>query len=457
MDEKRQPILQPAEQQVHSNHRSDLFTTPPAYTPNPNAQVQSDYKTFPLPPATTPPPPTQGYHDGMGVLPPPRRISSDYNLEDDPSNPVSYIRDPHKLIAYLIPFPKPTIGDLSKMPDRFLIYTPPAPPLSKPPEGVKESKVHKIQRKWQEEVREAKTSNAKTASWKGIKGKVTRGINWAINKTTSADLDFLNRIPTEDSATSGSGSSSNRRDSHDSDGVEEGDETHRTVGLEELVLVYPTSFGSNPEAVKKEFVDSMMRTKSKAQRDAIIATGLLPVAAAIDILATLIWPFGGLLEIDGVWAFSSIRGAKTARSVTKRLTSSTKTGQLTESGDLAESPLEEMPSSTTATSGGNEDTLHLRLTPSNRVEVIRRYLAMKCYQLDPKVFSSPGTGVTESEVLEALGWSPAQTNGEMNWEDEAWQESQVKADLISTMAKGAKAWDKWCKLFAKHPQKALKK
>lgn len=37
----------------------------------------------------------------------------------------------------------------------------------------------------------------------------------------------------------------------------------------------------------------MMRTKTKAQRDSMIATGLLPVAGAIDVLATIVWPFGG--------------------------------------------------------------------------------------------------------------------------------------------------------------------
>lgn len=58
----------------------------------------------------------------------------------------------------------------------------------------------------------------------------------------------------------------------------------------------------------------MMQSKTKAQRDAVIAAGLIPVSFAIDVLATIIWPFGGLLEIDSVWAYSSIRGAKTARS-----------------------------------------------------------------------------------------------------------------------------------------------
>ncbi|KAG8856304.1 hypothetical protein FRB96_006455 [Tulasnella sp. 330] len=387
--------------------------------------------------------------DESVIFPPPRRLSRDYDSDDDPSNPVSYVRDPHKLIAYLVPFPKPTIGDQSRIPDRFLIYTPPTPPLIKPPKGQKESKVHKVQRKWQEEVREAKTGHAKTASWKGVKGKVTKGIDWAINKTTSADLDFLNRIPPDPPH------SKARRNSDDSDGDRrEGPNTHITavVGLEELVLVYPPSLGCDPESVKKEFVQSIIRTRSKAKRDAVIATGLLPVAAAIDIMATLVWPFGGLLEIDGVWAFSSIKGAKTARSVIKRLAPpSTDHESPPQKGKLHK---KHRP---THSDDSDSDTLQLRLTPSDRVEVIRRYLALKCHEYDPKIFPSPGTGITETEVLDALGWSPALTNGEKSFEDVGWQKMQAKADLLSITMKGAKAWDKWCKTFAKSPTKALKK
>jgi hypothetical protein len=58
----------------------------------------------------------------------------------------------------------------------------------------------------------------------------------------------------------------------------------------------------------------MMQSKTKARRDAVIATGLMPVSFAINVLAIVISPFGGLLEIDSVWAYSSVRGAKPARS-----------------------------------------------------------------------------------------------------------------------------------------------
>ncbi len=182
-----------------------------------------------------------------------------------------------------------------------------------------------------------------------------------------------------------------------------------------------------------------MRTRSKAQKDAVIATGLLPVSAAIDILATMVWPFGGLLEVDGVWAYSSIRGAKTARSVTKRLTSS----------------------GSSSAAGPSEDSgpqLHLMFKQSPRLEVLDKYLAAKCQERDRFMFPRMGTPPTESEVLNAIGWAPSTSGGEgKNWEDEQWETQEVKDDMRMTLTKAAKEWEKWCKAFAKNPEQALKK
>jgi len=58
-------------------------------------------------------------------------------------------------------------------------------------------------------------------------------------------------------------------------------------------------------------------------------------------------------------------------------------------------------------------------------------------------------------VLKAIGWS---ASGETrNWEDEQWEGMEVKEDLRQVMGKAAKEWVKWGKLFAKEPEKALKK
>jgi len=387
---------------------SSNYDLPPVLPPRPLQQSSLQPPTFPVPP---------------------RRKG--FELGEDASSPIIYIRDPHKLTAYLVPFPRPVIPtsilhetNASNIPDRFLIYTPPAPPLVAPRDGEMEDRMHKLQRKWQQEVREAKTSDAKVTSWKGVKGRATKGINTAMGWTTTSSLDFLNRVP-------GDKLPKDRSTSPD-----EGAElTRKTVGLEEMILIYPDSIPGDESQIRQEFVNSMLRSKTKAQKDAVIATGLIPVSFAIDVLATLVWPFGGLLEIDSVWAYSSIRGAKTARSVTKRLHSSS-------------------PSNTEH----NDHTLKLSFAPSPRLDVLRRYLAAECHARDPQLFGSEGPSPTESEVLEALGWNPSQTRGETrNWEDEQWEVSEVKDDLRQTMGKGAKEWDKWCKVFQKDPEKALKR
>jgi hypothetical protein len=250
-------------------------------------------------------------------------------------------------------------------------------------------------------------------------------------RQTTSSLDFLNRVPGDKLAKDGSKSP----DPHSEGTIQETNETRKTVGLEEMVLVYPSSVPGDEAQIREQFVSTMMRAKSKAQKDAVIATGLIPVSAAIDICATLIWPFGGLLEIDAVWAYSSIRGAKTARSVTKRLHSSSPTD-----------------------SEHDDHKLKLTFTPSPRLDVLRQYLAAECHKRDPKLFKSEGPAPTESEVLEAIGWSPSQNGGETrNWEDEQWEVNEVKDDLRETMGKGGKEWEKWCKAYEKDPEKALKK
>ena len=247
-----------------------------------------------------------------------------------------------------------------------------------------------------------------------------------MSHTTNSNLDFLGRLSDQ--------KSDSEDDAHARDGVGEGDTTHRTVGVEEMVLIYPPTMAGTQEQLREEFVNTMLRAKTKAQRDAVISTGLMPVAYGIDILATFVWPFGGLGEIDTVWAYSNIRGAKTARSVTKRL------------------------SSTSAS--GNPDDANLRLTfePSQRLEVLRRYLVADCIKSDVKLFTSAGPAPTETEVLHAIGWSPTHAGAEdKNWEDEQWETTEVKDDLRMVMHKGSKEWIKWCKAFEKDPEKAMKK
>lgn len=102
--------------------------------------------------------------------------------------------------------------------------------------------------------------------------------------------------------------------------------------------------------------------------------------------------------------------------------------------------------------------LRLTFTPSERIEILQRYLEAKCHEKDPRYFKSPGLAPTESDVLAAIGWSPSSTGGETrNWEDEQWERQEVKDDLKATMTKGASEWLGWVKSFEKNPEKALKK
>ncbi|KXH46481.1 hypothetical protein CSAL01_03042 [Colletotrichum salicis] len=477
------------------------------------------------------PPPFSRTPSIEGIMPPPKRQGSDFG-NDDPSNPIHYSRDPHKLITYLVPFPKPWLGSKAPsdaIPTRFLIYTPPPPPLQAPPEGVKEGVTHKVQRKWQTEVRQAKMSDAKTTSWAGFKAKCTRGVDKAMQYTTTSNLDYLARVTPpakppsaisrklslkgrmkkdkKDKSASGDEKDAKKsldekkrassdikgddaekllhddekKSSEDKDlderardeklAEEKGDreeedyfksqqvdkdeqdelmeddpahtshETKKTVGVEEIVFVYSPSMNMTPEAMREEFVNSMMRTKSKAQRDAVIATGLLPVSLAIDLVMIAV---SGLFEVNAVWAYFTIKGSKTARSVTKRITSSSKKP---ESIDPEKSEAEL----------AKEDKLHLSFKPANRIDVLTRYLEAECHRVDSRLFPRYTSAPTEVECLEAIGWSPALTRGQKNWEDEAWEVNDVKEDLRVVMHKAAKEWRKWCNRYEKNPEKSLTK
>ncbi|OAG44447.1 hypothetical protein AYO21_01443 [Fonsecaea monophora] len=415
------PPPPPQPPRPHETTAPGYDTSGPPLPQRHNAQGSLDLEaqttSYPPPPVYNPASyaPSQQHQ----FQPPPQRYKQIFAADDDPSSLVHYIRDPHKLVGYLVPFPRPVLPnvDPESIPARFAIYTPPPPPLQKPAEGVKEGKLHKVQRKWQEEVRSAKSSTAKTASWKGAKSKATRGIDWAIHKTTTSNLDFLGRVSPDPQKSH----SDDERDHQDS-------ETHKTVAVEEMVLIYPPTLNLTNQQMREEFVNTMLRTKSKAQRDTIIATGLMPVAYGIDILATFIWPFGGLGEIDTVWAYASFRGAKTARSVTKRLASSTQS-----------SPNHE----------DESNKLKLTFTHSQRLDVLRRYLDAECHKADSKLFPHYEHSPTESEVLEAIGWTPSRDIEEKNWEDEHWEIQEVKEDLRTVFKKAASEWRKWCRLLEK--------
>lgn len=331
-----------------------------------------------------------------------------------PPAPDSFVRNPHKLVAYIVPFPQ-----LESTPTRFLVYTPPPPPLLKPEKWSSESPGAKLQRHWQEEVRAAHSKperrpgalGAALSLYAEIRGAVTRGVDFAMHTTTSADLDFITRVP---------------RDGEESHGECENADCSppHPVALDEIVLIYPPLLKLTPEEMRAEFVASLLRTQSKAQRDAVIATGLLPVTAALDWALVFVgWVFGGALEIDAVWAAASIRGARTARSVVQRL-------------------------------GASEGELKLTFVESDRAQVLADYLLGCCHERDKRWELGWRPTPTASQVLDVIGW-----NGGVYEEKNAdgWERTAVERDLERTMTKAAKAWDKWFDLWLKNPSKAVRR
>ncbi|KPI38047.1 uncharacterized protein AB675_1075 [Cyphellophora attinorum] len=395
--------------------------------------------------------------------PPPRRTATDFGT-DNPSDPIHYTRDPHKLIAYLVPFPTPQLKNAPSeaIPKRFLIYTPPPPPLQTPPEARRKIEFTKSN--------ETKSSEAKVTSWPGFKGKMIRGANKAMGYTTNSNIDFLSRIQ-QPSASKTSPTPSRSpsppfdhkdplgNDTSAEDPTIQGHVTNKTVSLDTMIFVYSPAMNLTPEQMREEFVNTVMRTKSKAMRDSVIATGLLPVSLAVDIVLIAV---SGIFEVNAAWAYFNIKGAKTARSVGKRLSSSTSSA----------------PSSSAVASGGvpppgesqaidpekpeaelqKEDKLKLEFRPATRIDVLSRYLQAECHKVEPKLFPEYRTPPSESDCLEAIGWAPHQTGSEkQNWEDEAWELQEVKDDLRLVIHKAAKEWRKYVVAFEKNPEKNIGK
>ncbi|KAI9050949.1 hypothetical protein LZ554_005060 [Drepanopeziza brunnea f. sp. 'monogermtubi'] len=346
-----------------------------------------------------------------GPAVPPRRIPK----VDEPNNHCSlkYSRDPERMIAYLIPLPKPKYSEKEdEMPERFLVYTPPQPHFLKPAEGVKEPKKQRGKRKLQEEVQKAEKYDGKTMSWRGLHSKTTKGVVWAIRRIKTTDITFLGRIQNKE--------------------------------VDEIVLIYPGSVQQTVPEIHAEFIARIGRSKKRATRDAAISTALLPVTLVIDTVAVVFWPFGGLFEVDAVWAYASIKAWNTSRVITKRL-------------GVRESRFGRF--------GGTERDLRLRFHEEAKVDVLRRSLADACHRADPQMFESAGVPPTETEVIKAIGWVPVRRGktggereeGETGWADEEWQRAAFGKDYRASMDRGAESWVKWCKKFEKNPEKMLKK
>jgi hypothetical protein len=439
----------------------------------------------PLPGTSPEPPPYYGGEDAVhdSKFEKPGGLARNFEETDDAGDSVRYIRDPKKLVAYLIPFPTPhhTKAPASAVPTRFLIYTPPAPPLYKPTDGEKEGILHKTQRKWQEEVKSAKTTTAPTKSVKGMRYKLTRGVNKAMIWTTTSNIDFVGRMtPTpakdRDDAKSGAATPDTETDpaietppEHDGDSKSKFKSKKPKapkVAIEEIIFVYPPSMNLTPEEMRAEFINSMLRTKSKAQRDTIISTGLLPIAWGIDIIAVGV---GGLGEVATFWTYISFMGLKNSRSVTNRLkaTEEAEKEKVQPQSDDASTDIESEKPSSSSTSDRekakddetkSQPQLALKFNPSPSLELLRAYMDAECRKVDNKLFLNEEEPPEESDVLDAIGWSPEYFEGPRREEDEErWEAEEVRDDMRQMMHKGAKEWRSWCRSYEKGPEKVLKK
>ncbi|KAF2464912.1 uncharacterized protein BDR25DRAFT_306979 [Lindgomyces ingoldianus] len=459
---------------------------------------------------------------GFEVLPPrsPHRTDSNSSFPSitmvSSTETLRHTREPGKLTAYLIPFPKPRLKGVrvEDIPDRFLVYTPTPPPLSKPAPGEKESHWHKTQRQWQEDVRKAMMSNASKATWKGLKARTTILIGKGVNLTKSTQLEFLDRV--SEGAITATVDETNPLELTDAittpsteqpptltpNGVETTpstplrtesttsiEKTKKTKALEELTLIYPPTLPLDPERIRSEFVDSLLRTRDKSRRDAVVASSLFPVAAAID--ASLLITFGGLMEVSGVWAYTSIKGAVTSKKMTQGLArgeeyAKEKANEETKivgcTCGLHEQTFGCQHSVTVSNKGkgkgkgkgkAKRQGINLRMQQSPKLEVLRRYLDLACLKKEfimfPQLDELAGD-VDDGAVLQAIGWQPTRRAGrdlEMEYkgrietltpeQDEQWQIREAKDDVRRIMKKGAKEWIEFCKQFQKDHVAALKK
>ncbi|CAN8104817.1 unnamed protein product [Discula destructiva] len=445
----------------------------PSFTPPPNIPEVAEEPLNPPPAHHETFVPRNSSLDPVGQ-PPRRRLTTG----DIPVTTVTYTRHhANRFVAYLLPLPAPTSqGQKLDVPQRYLLYTPPAPHLLKPgPDEPKERKRHRVKRLAQQETRKAKTYEGKTLSLRGLHSKTLRGVDWAVAAIKNSDITFFSRVPR---------------------GV------GKAAAVDELVLIHPPVPGRTAEDVHAEFKDQLVRVKRQAAKHSAISIALFVPALVVDTLLVIVWPFGGLAEVDGVWAYASVSAWLAARSVSKRLddkpiATADESGRLRLRRELSGEetpelsghedngilrPVGEPPRPGSRTVRFQEELgeeeedekvgddgmvngkkkLKVRFVPDPAMETMDNYFNEILHKRNPRAFPSPGVPPTKTDVLASIGWWPDRrgrfpgTQQDGDWDDENWQTRQVKEDLDKVMKKAAKEWDKWCKEYAKHPKRAMK-
>lgn len=381
--------------------------------------------------------------DEKGPPLPPRRTSSVSEPAGDVSrSDVTYQRDAEHVMAYMVPLPVPLGPDGLRLavPPRYMMYLPPAPDLLKPPpDGPKERKRDKWARRWQHEVRKAKTFNGAVVSLKGVYCASVRGAVYVLALLQRSELTFLSRLPRKT--------------------------------LRSLLLTHGDHQGDTPDERRfAEVRSEFERNRRLAKRDFCIATVLLPFATAVDIAIPI---FGGFSEVDLVWMIVTGRAYMAARSVTKRFVpapDSDASGRPqpaagerdgTGSDSPAGSPSEALRDDESSREQGHKEKkkrlppIELGFRASTSMNLLTQYVQAACHERNPQMFPDVGRPQGEAEVLSSIGWTPEVRDVNDQAGDTDWQIRKTTEDLRVAVAKAAKTWEKLCKKYVVDPEDTL--
>lgn len=340
-----------------------------------------------------------------------------------------------------------------------------------------------------------------------MKAKTTILIGKGVNLTRSSNVEFLDRvsggaitsttedIDSQDASDLNSPTSSLAPTSSASNSI--GDCPRRTPtstsldkdskpkSLEDLTLIYPPSLDLSPENIRAEFVDSLLRTREKSRKDAIVASSLIPFAAGVD--ACLVATFGGLTQVSSVWAYTSIKGTMTSKKVAQGLLVAAEEAAAAQA-QAAEPEIRGCtcghhehdfgtPEAITKGKGKKPPAINLRMQQNTHLEIFRRYLDLEClkkaFDMFPTIEGQVGD-VGEDAILKSIGWQPTRRHGrdlEMEFkdrtetltpeQDEEWQWREAREDVKRISRKAAAEWVSWCKGFPKEflkdPEAAVKR
>ncbi|KAJ4422510.1 hypothetical protein N0V82_002844 [Gnomoniopsis sp. IMI 355080] len=379
---------------------------------------------------------------------PPRRpsILSEQAPPINPNQPLTFYRSKDYVMAFMIPLPQPIRADGQRVdvPQRYMLYVPPAPDLLKPPpsSNIKERKRDKCVRKWQTEVRKAKTQHRPVASFKGFYHATVRGAGYCLALIQRSELTFLARLPRKT--------------------------------LRELCFVHPiterTEGSRKFELVKEEF----RRNKHVAKRDFWIGAVLLPFAEGLDIAIPI---GGGFSEVTLVWMIVTGSAWKTSSGMLQRLNFTDvipnrriqdgleddyRNGNANEDiSEGAEASADQVDHGRSKTSRWkkekeNRPPVETTFHPSAFLDKLSHYIRATCHACDPEIFPDVGQPSTEVDVLRSIGWAPEERESEDPDGDVAWQIQKTTDDLKVVVTKAAKTWGKFCATYVVDPEKALR-